>query len=366
MNDVLLELLENQPIVNGRYTKLQRLNSSPGGGGKFSLIFTAYDQVTKTNVVLKFDHPFVAEPYRHECFEREAAILEKFRGEPNIIQLVDRISTFVCSVPMPSGSTLPIPFRFISLEQARYSLFEYLQQPKKKYSPFRSLTYFKEVCKGVQRLHAAKVCHRDLKPQNCLVMTGSSVSLGDFGTAKILCADGTVPVPMSAYREPVGDMTYTAPELLCGLDSNTGIAYAADMYSLGAILFELFARANLSGYLYSIQEITDKMIRPFSQVDDDAKRKLYFDQSIGALEAVRPLPDIEDVAPVRSIPESIKIRLNRLYKSMAALDYRKRIGQFDGIFLQVEIMRRILLADLSRTRKARFRARLRAASQLLN
>jgi serine/threonine protein kinase len=194
-------------------------------------------------VVLKFDHPFGTDYYRHECFEREAAILEKFRGEPNIIRLVDGISTFVCSVPMPTGSTLPIPFRFISLEKARYSLFEYLQQPKKKYGPLRSLTYFKEICKGVQRLHAAKVCHRDLKPQNCLIVTGSCVSIGDLGTAKLLYADSRVPVPTSGYREPVGDMTYTAPELLCGLNSNTDIAFVADMYSLGAILFELFAEA---------------------------------------------------------------------------------------------------------------------------
>lgn len=361
-DDALLQLLEGQSSINGRYSKLQRINTSPGGGGQFSLIFKAYDQKTQKVVVLKFDHPFVSDQYRHECFEREAALLARLSGGLNIVQLVEGISTFQYSVSLPNGQTLPIPFRFITLEAARFSLFEYIHQPRKKYGPLRSLIYFREVSKGVQRLHSAMICHRDLKPQNCLVMNGSYIAIGDLGTAKTLFADGTIPSPTVNYHEPVGDKRYTAPELLCCLDSNNEIALAADMYSLGGILFELFARADLSVYLYSIQEINDKMIRRFSQVSDD-KRKQVFDASIGALEAARPLPNIEDVAPDGTIPESIKLRLNRLYKSLAALDYRKRITQFDLIFIQIQIMTRILAAELQRTRRDQFKARMKAATR---
>ncbi|OGW64436.1 MAG: hypothetical protein A3H49_08700 [Nitrospirae bacterium RIFCSPLOWO2_02_FULL_62_14] len=366
MNDTLLQLLENQASVNGRYSKLQRISTSPGGGGNFSLTFTAYDQVMAQTVVLKFDDPWVPEKYRHECFDREAAILAKFKGEPNVVQLFEGVSAFNFSVSLPGGAVLPIPLRFFSLEQARFSLFEYIQQPKKKYGPLRSLIYFREVCKGVQRLHAAKVCHRDLRPQNCFVMTGSYVVVGDLGTAKVLFEDKAVPSPMAIYHEPVGALTHTAPELLCCLDSNADIVFASDIYSLGAILFELFTKAELSGYLYSIQEITDTMIQPFSKVDDVSKRKQYFDASIGALEAACPLPNIEDIAPDGTVPESIRIRLNRLYKGLAALDYRKRMVRFDWVFMQIEIMTRILLADLVRTRRAQFKARRRAVAQVIN
>ncbi len=278
------------------------------------------------------------------------------RGEPNIVQLVEGISTFHCAVSLPTGQILSIPFRFVSLEAARFSLFEYMHQPKKKYGPLRNLIYFREVCKGVQRLHSARVCHRDLKPQNCLVMTGRYVALGDFGTAKTLYHDGTIPSPTGNYHEPVGDKRYTAPELLCCLDSNNDIALAADIYSLGAILFELFARADLSAYLYSIQEINDKMIHPFSQISED-KRKQVFDASIGTLEAACPLPNIEDVAPDGTIPESIRIRLNRLYKGLATLDYRRRIKGFESIFLQLELMTHVLVSELRRTRRAQFKTR---------
>lgn len=360
-DDALLQLLESQTSINGRYSKLQRINTSPGGGGHFSLIFKAYDQSSGKVVVLKFDHPWVANKYRHECFEREAALLAKFRGELNIVELVEGTDTFHCSVPLPNGQILPIPFRFIALEAARFSLFEYMHQPKKKYGPLRNLIYFREVCKGVQRLHSAKVCHRDLKPQNCLVLTGSYVALGDLGTAKTLYYDETIPSPTGNYHEPVGDKRYTAPELLCCLDSNNDIAFAADIYSLGAILFELFARTDLSAYLYSIQEINDKMIHPFSQISED-KRKQVFDATIGALEAARPLPNIEDVAPDGMIPESIRIRLNRLYKGLATLDYRKRIKGFESIFLQLELMTHVLVSELKRTRCAQLKARVKASA----
>jgi hypothetical protein len=51
------------------------------------------------------------------------------RGEPNIVQLVEGISTFHCAVSLPTGQILSIPFRFVSLEAARFSLFEYMHQP---------------------------------------------------------------------------------------------------------------------------------------------------------------------------------------------------------------------------------------------
>lgn len=360
-NEALLQLLESQISVNGRYGKLQRINTSPGGGGEFSLVLTAYDSVTGKVVVLKFDHPTLPWEYRHECFKREAAVLAKFKGELNILQLVDGISSFIYQISLPTGGSVPLPFRFIALERARFSLFEYINVPPKKHSPLRSLIYFREICKGVQRLHSAKCCHRDLRPQNCLVMNGSYAVIGDLGTAKILLDGGTVPSPTTPYSEPVGHIMYTAPELLCGLDSDTDIAFAADMYSLGAILFELFARTNLSGYLYSVQEIHDKMIRPFHQVTEE-NRKQIFDQSIGALEAAVPLPNIGDVAPDGAVPESVKLRLNALYKGLACLDYRKRMRKFDWVFLQLEIMSRILTAELRRTRRAQFKARMKVAT----
>ena len=361
-DDALLQLLESQTSINGRFSKLQRIVTSPGGGGQFSLVFKAIDNVTCKEVVLKFDHPTEPWAYRHECFEREAAVLEKFRGQQNIVQLIEGISSFTFPIPLPTGGSLSFQFRFIALEKARFSLFEYMHQPKKKYGPLRNLIYFREVCKGVQRLHSEKVCHRDLKPQNCLVLTGSSVALGDLGTAKTLYYDGRIPSPTANYHEPVGDKRYTAPELLCCLDSNNDIALAADIYSLGAILFELFVRTDLSAYLYSIHEINDKMIYRFSQISED-KRKQVFDATIGALEAARPLPNIEDVAPDGAIPESIRIRLNRLYKGLATLDYRKRIKGFESIFLQLELMTRVLVSELKQTRRAQFKARMKAAAR---
>jgi hypothetical protein len=169
--------------------------------------------------------------------------------------------------------------------------------------------------------------------------------------------DGSMPSPTALYQEPVGDIVHTAPELLCRLDSDNDMVFASDKFSLGTILFELFSRSQLSTHLYSIKDITDKMIQPFSQIPPD-KRREVFHGSIGTLEASCRLPNIADVAPNGSIPDSIKHRLDRLYKDLCCLDYRKRTIRFDWIFVELDFMRSILSAELLRTRRSRSKVRV--------
>lgn len=108
-NEALLQLLESQTSVNGRYENLRRISTSPGGDGAFSLVLTADDNTTGKPVVLKFDHPMEPWEYRHECFSREAAVLAKFKSAPNILQLVDGIASFTYQISLPTGGSVPLP-----------------------------------------------------------------------------------------------------------------------------------------------------------------------------------------------------------------------------------------------------------------
>ena len=117
------------------------------------------------------------------------------------------------------------------------------------------LLLFKSVCEAVQFAHQNLVVHRDLKPDNILVMEDGTPRLLDFGTAKLLSpsADG----PGSEFtRQGFQSFTpqYASPEQVLG----NPITTASDTYSLGVLLYLL-----LTGVLpYELKEFTTaEMVR---------------------------------------------------------------------------------------------------------
>jgi len=89
-----------------------------------------------------------------------------------------------------------------------------------------------QICDGLSEIHAHGLIHRDVKPANILVTPAHRAVLVDFGLVKQLGEDSTT----DAGRV-VGTMRYMAPEQARGelVDAR------ADLYSLGATLYELLA-----------------------------------------------------------------------------------------------------------------------------
>ena len=55
-------------------------------------------------------------------------------------------------------------------------------------------SYFIQIARGLQALHAQKILHRDVKTANVLRMSGEVVKLGDLGVAKLMKAGGPAAV----------------------------------------------------------------------------------------------------------------------------------------------------------------------------
>lgn len=110
----------------------------------------------------------------------------------------------------------------------------------------RLLGAFQQVCMGIAYAHSRGVVHRDLKPSNIMFGTFGEVMVMDWGLAKILKRDAEGRVrshreEMSSWAtrhgEVIGTPGYMPPELALGqLDDVDG---RADVYSLGAILYEI-------------------------------------------------------------------------------------------------------------------------------
>jgi hypothetical protein len=92
-----------------------------------------------------------------------------------------------------------------------------------------------EIAEAVEYAHQQGVLHRDLKPANILLDAEQSPHITDFGLARVMTEDLGLTVEGAA----IGTPSYMPPEQAAG--RLEAIGPASDVYSLGAILFELLA-----------------------------------------------------------------------------------------------------------------------------
>jgi tetratricopeptide (TPR) repeat protein len=154
------------------------------------------------------------------------------------------------------------------------------------------LVLFRSVCEAVQFAHQNLVVHRDLKPDNILVMEDGTPRLLDFGTAKLLSPSAGGP-GSEFTRQGFQSFTpqYASPEQVLG----NPITTASDTYSLGVLLYLL-----LTGVLpYELKEFTTaEMVRVICEqpprrpvLPGSGEKRLDADLEAIVLMALRKVPE---------------------------------------------------------------------------
>ncbi len=101
------------------------------------------------------------------------------------------------------------------------------------WKPVMAARLIESLAMAVHHAHLREIVHRDLKPANILLTSDGTPKVTDFGLAKSLGAD----IDLTRTDSIIGSPSYMAPEQAGGTSSRIGPP--TDVYSLGAILYEL-------------------------------------------------------------------------------------------------------------------------------
>ena len=197
----------------GSYTPIRHLGT--GGIGTVYLVERMVGGALQRSA-LKVLAPHSAGPSFIERFHREQHILASL-DHPNITRMMDAGLT-------DRGQ----PYLVMEYVEGMH-LDAYCDT--RKLEILERLQLFLRVCDAVAYAHRNLVVHLDLKPSNILVTAEGTVKLLDFGTSKLIKADSMLTTTVMATP------AYASPEQL----RNDPITTSCDIYSLGAILFELLA-----------------------------------------------------------------------------------------------------------------------------
>lgn len=124
-----------------------------------------------------------------------------------------------------------------------------------RFDPYLCAHVLHHLAKGLSASHHAGVVHRDLKPSNIMVAGGMAfegIKITDFGIAKmaeveLAVVDGGDEEALTQSATALGALPYMAPEMI---DSFTHAARPADVWSVGALAFELLTGSKPFGTGY--------------------------------------------------------------------------------------------------------------------
>lgn len=198
-------------LLTGRY----RLESKLGSGG-MSTVYLATDETLGRRVAVKLLHREISDqPDQLERFRREARAVAQL-SHPNLVGVID------------AGDDEGRPF--IVFEYVAGETLKQRIESQGRLPLDEATAYAIEIGRGLASAHAARLIHRDVKPQNVLIDLDGRAKVTDFGIARSLEAHG-----LTATGRVLGTTDYVSPEQAMGkpVDART------DVYSLGIVLYEM-------------------------------------------------------------------------------------------------------------------------------
>ncbi len=198
----------------GDYELLEEL-----GRGAMGIVYRARQVSLNRVVALKMIlHGELASPEELARFRTEAKAAAGLDSHPNIVPVHE------------VGEHAGRPYFSMKYVEGRTLASLLAQGPL---PPRTAARYLVAIARAVQYAHERGILHRDLKPSNVLIDRDDQPHVADFGLAKQVGAGAS----LTRTGAILGTPCYMSPEQAFG--SPDGLSPASDVYSLGAILYEL-------------------------------------------------------------------------------------------------------------------------------
>lgn len=235
-------------VLEDRYELIDEI-----GEGGMAVVYKALDRRLNRYVAVKVMRPEMArqEEFRQRFFAESQAVA--MLSSPNIVAVYD------------VSHSQDIQYIVMELVDG-ITLKDYMI--RRGPIPWKETVYFsKQIARALAHAHEKGVIHRDIKPQNMLLLRDGTLKVGDFGIAalenEIREENGTA----------IGSIHYIAPEQIRG----EGPDPRSDLYSLGITMYEMLTEA-LPFTGDTPGEIAIKHLNtspaPITQLEPDVPREL--------------------------------------------------------------------------------------------
>jgi len=203
-------------LVGTTLDKRYKIEKCLGTGG-MSVVFKATDVRDGSAVAIKMLRDEIAD-------DKEA--LDRFMNESKVVSMLSHPN--IVSIRAVSFNT-----------KRKYLVMEYIEgislrtymDKRGKLDLEEVLSFSEQILAALEHAHSRGVVHRDIKPQNILVLKGGLVKVTDFGIAKMPEKNRGKTVTDSA----IGTVYYISPEQAAGKSTDT----RSDLYSFGVMMYEM-------------------------------------------------------------------------------------------------------------------------------
>ena len=186
------------------------------GEGGMANVYLAYDTILDRNVAIKLLRGDLANDEKFvRRFQREALSASSL-AHPNIVEVYD--------VGEDSGQY------YIVMEYIEGKHLKALLKKRGKLTISEVVDIMLQITDGLSVAHDSYIIHRDIKPQNIMILENGIVKITDFGIAMAMNA-----TQLTQTNSVMGSVHYLPPEQANG----KGSTLQSDIYSMGILMYEL-------------------------------------------------------------------------------------------------------------------------------